>query len=105
MPASYKVGDVVLNATGETWGHGDTAVHPSERAIVTGVTRSTLDPLGSGIPSFERPQLIATRVLRNRLLSWSAWAMEPGGIWVHIATSLTRRGAKRELRVFLQGLQ
>lgn len=52
MPASYKVGDVVLNATGETWGSGETAVHPGERAIVTSVTRSTLDPLDSGTPTF-----------------------------------------------------
>ena len=51
MPAIHKVGDVVLNATGETWGHGDTAVHPGERAIVTSVTRSALDALDSGTPT------------------------------------------------------
>jgi hypothetical protein len=48
---------------------------------------------------------IATRVLRAARLSWNAWAMEPGGLWVCVGCScLTRHGAKRELRLFLRGL-
>lgn len=50
------------------------------------------------LPRRLRPEPIASRVVREGRLHWTAWAMEPGGVWVYLARAFTRRGAFRVLR-------
>jgi hypothetical protein len=47
------------------------------------------------------PRPIASRVLHERWFRHTAWAMEPGGVWVFLSAHWTRWGARRALREFL----